>query len=342
MRVLAKTLRVRLSRKRGCPQRLNDPGFKCLPPWHWRAHGCVAIPRSVSQPWQAARIPPLQFGQQFAPHDRELVNMLVPVHVGGRAAGFLFKRIELGADFAADAGVVKRAQPTAQDEWPKRLWLQLQRVLREVQVQADLCLSGIHCFEFRGPLPPCWSAHHAAYGLCASLPCKQQRRLTDTGVQTKIVYSNAQAAAMLGRFMHTHSLVYTSSPRRLRGRIAWFVLVGTAAAAVHWSVVVMLVAHAGWRPLLANVLGWLIAFGVSFSGHYRWTFRDHGVPLWRSAMRFFAVSASGFAINETAYALLLHWSGLRYDLVLAVVLVAVAGGTYLLSRHWAFNRKPAR
>ena len=102
----------------------------------------------------------------------------------------------------------------------------------------------------------------------------------------------------------------------------------------------MLVAHAGWRPLLANVLGWLIAFGVSFSGHHRWTFRDHGVPLWRSAMRFFAVSAIGFSINEATYALLLHWSSLRYDLVLAVVLVAVAGGTYLLSRHWAFNRKP--
>ena len=104
----------------------------------------------------------------------------------------------------------------------------------------------------------------------------------------------------------------------------------------------MLVAHAGWRPLLANVFGWLVAFGVSFSGHYRWTFRDHGVPLWRSALRFFAVSASGFAINEATYAFLLDWSRLRYDVVLAVVLVAVAGGTYLLSRHWAFKRKPVR
>lgn len=268
--------------------------------------------------------------------------MLVPVHVGGWATGLLFKRIELGADFAANAGAVKRAQPTAQDERPKLMWLQQQRVLREVQVQADLGLSGIKSFEFRGPLPPSWSAHHAANGLRTSLPCKQQCRFADAGMQTKIVYSNAQAAAMLGRFMPTRSLLHTRPPRRLRGRIAWFVLVGTAAAAVHWSVVVMLVAHAGWRPLLANVLGWLVAFGVSFSGHYRWTFRDHGVPLWRSAMRFFAVSASGFAINEATYALLLHWSGLRYDLVLAVVLVAVAGGTYLLSRHWAFNRKPAR
>ena len=133
-----------------------------------------------------------------------------------------------------------------------------------------------------------------------------------------------------------------STPAACGGRIAWFVLVGTAAAAVHWGVVVMLVAHAGWRPLLANVLGWLSAFGISFSGHHRWTFRDHGVPLWRSAMRFFAVSAVGFSINEGAYALLWHWSGLRYDLVLALVLIAVAGGTYFVSRHWAFNHKPER
>ena len=104
----------------------------------------------------------------------------------------------------------------------------------------------------------------------------------------------------------------------------------------------MLVEHAGWRPLLANVLGWLIAFSVSFSGHHRWTFRDHGAPVGRSALRFFAISAGGFTINEGAYALLLSWSGLRYDLVLACVLVAGAGGTYFWSRHWAFNRNRAR
>lgn len=125
------------------------------------------------------------------------------------------------------------------------------------------------------------------------------------------------------------------------GHISRFVVVGCMAAAVHWGAVVGLVAHGGWRPALANVLGWLLAFVVSFSGHHLWTFRDHGVPPWVSAARFFVVSASGFAVNETAYVLLLHWSGLRYDLVLAAVLIGVAGLTYLLGRHWAFLRNPA-
>jgi putative flippase GtrA len=129
---------------------------------------------------------------------------------------------------------------------------------------------------------------------------------------------------------------------RERGRIAWFIMVGTAAAAVHWAVVVGLVEHRAWPALVANVLGWLVAFGVSFAGHHRLSFRDRAAPLGRSAVRFFAVSAGGFAVNESAYALLLHTTGQRYDLVLAAVLVAVAGVTYLLSRHWAFLGSRAR
>jgi hypothetical protein len=43
-----------------------------------------------------------------------------------------------------------------------------------------------------------------------------------------------------------------------------------------------------------------------------------------------------------AYAILLRWSGMRYDLVLAIVLVGVAVITYLLSSRWAFLGSHAR
>ena len=137
---------------------------------------------------------------------------------------------------------------------------------------------------------------------------------------------------MLGRSMQ-------SSPDRLR--IARFIGVGCVAAAVHWSVVVGLVSALHWRPLAANVIGWIIAFAVSFCGHHLLTFRGHGVHWPLAAGRFFLVSAAGFAINECAYAALLGWTGLRYDLLLAAVLAAVAVLTYLLGRHWAFLRSPA-
>ena len=124
-----------------------------------------------------------------------------------------------------------------------------------------------------------------------------------------------------------------------RWRVASFVAVGCAAAAVHLGVVIALVSGLGQLPLAANIVGWLVAFVVSFTGHWLLTFRAQQAPLWRAARRFFSISAAGFAVNELAYALLLHWSALRYDVVLAIILLAVAVITYLLSSRWAFLGK---
>lgn len=126
-------------------------------------------------------------------------------------------------------------------------------------------------------------------------------------------------------------------------RLFWFVATGCTAAAVHFGVVVLLVARFGAAPLWANLGGWLVALGVSFTGHLRLSFADQAAPAARSARRFFLVSALGFVVNESAYALLLHGSGLGYRAALAAVLVGVAVLTYLLSRHWAFlGGSPAR
>lgn len=121
-----------------------------------------------------------------------------------------------------------------------------------------------------------------------------------------------------------------------RRRVMWFIVTGGAAAAVHLASVVLLVERAGWAPLLANVAGWLIAFAVSFGGHRHLSFADQAAPPARALRRFFAVSALGFAINEAAYAWLLHGGALGYRVALAAVLVGVALLTWLLSRHWAF------
>jgi putative flippase GtrA len=125
-------------------------------------------------------------------------------------------------------------------------------------------------------------------------------------------------------------------------RLAWFIAVGCTAAAVHFGMVVLLVETLGWAPLVANVAGWLVAFIVSFCGQRLLTFRARGTP-WRHALpRFFAISLLGFLANESSYALLLHFSAIRYDVLLALVLVGVAVMTYLLSSRWAFrHRTPA-
>jgi putative flippase GtrA len=125
--------------------------------------------------------------------------------------------------------------------------------------------------------------------------------------------------------------------KKLYTQIGWFVIVGCAAAATHWAVAVACVAWAGLAPLLANVAGWLVAFGVSFTGHYRLTFRHQQAPLLQAALRFFLVSALGFAVNEAAYATLLHITPIRYDILLALVLIGIAGMTFILGRYWAFR-----
>lgn len=125
---------------------------------------------------------------------------------------------------------------------------------------------------------------------------------------------------------------------RQHGHVGWFILVGCTAAAVHWCVAIAAVTWAKWPPLLANAAGWLTAVGVSFAGHHWLSFRGHGAPVLPAALRFLCISGGGFLVNEAAYAALLRWTGARYDLLLAAVLVLVAGATYLLSRHWAFLR----
>ncbi|MFV0284285.1 MAG: GtrA family protein [Castellaniella sp.] len=126
--------------------------------------------------------------------------------------------------------------------------------------------------------------------------------------------------------------------KKLAAQIGWFVIVGCAAAATHWAVTVACVSLGGLAPLTANVAGWLVAFGVSFGGHYHLTFRHQRAPLGRAAVRFFLVSALGFAVNEAAYATLLHLTTIRYDVLLALVLTGIAAMTFILGRHWAFRR----
>ena len=113
---------------------------------------------------------------------------------------------------------------------------------------------------------------------------------------------------------------------------------GVAAAAVHWGVAVGLVHWGGWQPLVSNVAGWVLAMAVSFSGHHWLTFGDRGAKVRQSLPRFFGLSTAGFAVNETAYALLIRAGVHRYDLALAVILVAVACLTFIVSRAWVFTR----
>jgi len=118
--------------------------------------------------------------------------------------------------------------------------------------------------------------------------------------------------------------------------LVWFGVVGASAAAVHLGVVMLLVEVLMWPALGANVLGFLIAFVVSFLGHHRFSFARQQASAAQALPRFFGVALLGFVCNELLYAALLK-AGMGYRSALVLVLVLVAGMTWLLSRFWAFK-----
>jgi putative flippase GtrA len=94
----------------------------------------------------------------------------------------------------------------------------------------------------------------------------------------------------------------------------------------------------GMAPLSANMVAFLFSFAWSFFGHARWTFpaqgRDVGAALWRFAI----VSLLGFVLTEAAYASVLAWTSIDYRLSLYLVIVTLALGKLVASKHWAFAR----
>ena len=120
-----------------------------------------------------------------------------------------------------------------------------------------------------------------------------------------------------------------------------FGLVGGSAAATHLAVVALLVSQLQMQPLGANVLAFLVAFIVSYNGHALLTFSAAQAKGWPVVARFFAVACLAFAANELLYYIALNWLHWHYFWSLAVVLVLVAAGTFVLGKFWAFKSRSA-
>jgi putative flippase GtrA len=116
----------------------------------------------------------------------------------------------------------------------------------------------------------------------------------------------------------------------------WFLAVGGTAALTHMGVFAL--AQQTLWPEVANALGFVIAFFVSFGGHRLLSFKDAGTSVATSFRRFVITALAGFASNEVVFVLLLRGLGMPPLLALFVALVFAAGQTFVLSRFWAFRR----
>jgi putative flippase GtrA len=91
-------------------------------------------------------------------------------------------------------------------------------------------------------------------------------------------------------------------------------------------------------PEVANAVGFVIAFFVSFAGHRLLSFKDTNTSLATSLRRFVVTALAGFASNEVVFIALLRGLGWPSLLALFVALLFAAGQTFVLSRFWAFRR----
>jgi len=130
------------------------------------------------------------------------------------------------------------------------------------------------------------------------------------------------------------SIIYKTRQEVLT--LSRFTLVGITAACVHIVIVWVLITQLGIETLLANLVAFLTAFMVSFTGQYLWTFRSK--RYWQSALiRFFLISLFGFSVNNIVLITLLDMEFLSDSLAAVLSACIIPFVTYLAGRFWAFK-----
>jgi putative flippase GtrA len=116
-----------------------------------------------------------------------------------------------------------------------------------------------------------------------------------------------------------------------------FGIVGSIAAAVHFSTVVCLVELKLMPPLTANIIAFLMGFQVSYWGHRRWTFKGTTVYHHVAMMRLFIVAATNLVANQTLFYFFFKVIQLPYMLALLLVLSILPVMTFILGKFWVFK-----
>jgi putative flippase GtrA len=121
---------------------------------------------------------------------------------------------------------------------------------------------------------------------------------------------------------------------------SWFTFVGAVAGLVHYFVAIGMEASFSLAPAVANTIGFLCAFPVSYLGHQHFSFAARDTHHRQTLPRFLIVACSGFISNQIlllAALQLLQLLHLPFWLALGIVMIIVAALTYSSSHFWAFR-----
>lgn len=134
-------------------------------------------------------------------------------------------------------------------------------------------------------------------------------------------------------------------------QVSWFTLVGVAAAITHFVMLTLCVEWLALSYALSNLIGFLVAFQVSFLGHYYLTFKKNQTnqyaiddkqvekqAIYQHLFKWFISAAMGFLANQGLFLLALryinhHWYWLIWLVVTGIVTVM----SFLLAKFWAFR-----
>ena len=120
-----------------------------------------------------------------------------------------------------------------------------------------------------------------------------------------------------------------------------FGIVGIIATLTHVAIYIALVETTGMHPSFSNMLAFVVAFAVSFMGHFHWTFAAQNSltrRLWgRPLLKFVLVALFGFVLNAIAVYVVTDVAHVSYLYATIFMVTVTPVSVFLLSKLWAFS-----
>ena len=119
-------------------------------------------------------------------------------------------------------------------------------------------------------------------------------------------------------------------------KIVTFGFVGVAASVLHFVVAVMVMRVFAAPILLANLFGFILAFSLSYVGHYKWTFQSNANH--KDSVPKFAITAvMGYLINNVVLIVLISVTGVELSVFILIAIGVAAATVYFISSRWVFG-----
>lgn len=136
------------------------------------------------------------------------------------------------------------------------------------------------------------------------------------------------------------STIQLQKVKTLAIQLTKFGAVGVLASLTHALIFHLLYTTVTNSHLIANVFAFLVAFVVSYAGHFHWTFRGES-QLIRSQgaafFRFFRTALIGLAINLFFAQATISWLGLHHYVYLTCLFFVTPIVVFLLTKFWVMK-----